>query len=268
MFEILVPDSFKMKPVKDICPLIYKLQNHDWNSLSYGLSFNIDEKKEHNPIAAGLPTTNGSIIFWGVGYDDDGLLEYAKDKVSKETYEQLESSGDMSEVLSERVRNELGNGHLEFVDALQFDLLVAVPVTSLAEDIEDVSGHIKKEIKKLKAVLEISQKIRDPKSKKKKSNPSMFDDVELHVWKMQYAERETVLESVKDLTDPERIIEGWDDVCADFEEEDEETSLVLNLRSTVNAKTTLGELEEQISEELKGLDGAFEPRPAFITLIA
>jgi hypothetical protein len=273
MFEILLPESYKSRTLRDICPLLYNLQDHDWDSFGYGISSGEDEKKERSPISAGIPTSHGSIIFWRIGYDEEKLLpavlEYANARVSKEKYEELESSGDLAEgTLTEDVRKELGKGLeekvLQFVSYLQYDLLVAIPASSLSEETEDVAGHIKKEIKKLKGILETFNSVRSLKTKKASR---LFDDVELHVWDLQYGDRDSVLGTIEGFEEPDDIIEAWDNLSGDMEDEEEETSLVLTLRSDVDVKTTVKSLEQQISGELKTIEGSFEPRPAFITLV-
>ncbi len=246
--------------------------------MSYGLE--IGDRAEPTPIASGIPTTCGSIVFSNISFHADKLLGYAEGRLPKERFNELKKAVESEDILGEELRYEMGEKlanslalqHPDVLDYLQFELLVTIPASPFgdAEEEGDAESKIRDSIERLKSILEIYEHIEAPSGKggKSKSATSMFTDAELLAWNVKYTDRDEVLAELEGTDAPESIIEAWDDLSGYAEEETAEPSFVLLLRSEADAKTTVRTLENQIENEMGSLEGTLVPRSAFITLAA
>ncbi len=143
MFSVLLPASYKEKNLTELLPLLFGLEHHDWAVMSYGLE--LGDKKQPTPIAAGIPTTCGSIVFSNLSFDASKLLEFAREELPEEKFNELKERVASEEILGDELRYEIGEKlansvalrHPDVLDYLQYELLVAIPANPLANQEED-----------------------------------------------------------------------------------------------------------------------------------
>ena len=267
-FKILIHEGLKDRSIQDLYNFINRFQSIDWGLFYYGFA-PTRKDIEGRPKCGSIPTNYGCIIFPVFHYDESKFIEYAKGYVSKGKLIDLEKKleeekfVDIQSELDRDMINKVVSGHPDVVESSAIELILPaiVKIEATPRKIEGALSFFQRQSERMKKLVDFC-----------KNTPPPFIDVEVHQWNLRYADPEGVEEAVKKIGEREGKEEEFRDyllegVVAELEEEPEEKSYVIILRTDQDAKLTIRQLEERLEKALAPIKRCISKKTCFVTLV-